>query len=354
MLINLGVLEKYYEEGWIVKQTHPTLPLTIWNYSRSAQFEKHWDEITLMCRGLITENITGKIVARPLKKFFNREELKDEDIPNESFEVTEKMDGSLMIVFDYNKVWMIASRGSFTSDQAIWGKKILDRSNTKYGLIPGWTYCMELIVPQNRIVINYGEVEKLVVLCAINTKTGIEGSIKEMTSEGWEIVKKYNGITDFSSIKKFIKDDQEGFVIRFKSGFRMKIKGDEYVRLHRILTQVTSYTIWEYLRLCGELPNELLERIPDEFDGWLKTQVKNLKTAFKTIEDDVFLLIEDLKEKHNGEIPIKKEYAEWVKLQTRRYQPILFKIYDGKVYNDIIWKYIKPTFEKPFRVTDDE
>lgn len=29
--MNLTTLNKYYKEGWLIKQTHPTLPLTIWN-----------------------------------------------------------------------------------------------------------------------------------------------------------------------------------------------------------------------------------------------------------------------------------------------------------------------------------
>jgi len=72
----LETLEKYYKEGWLIKQTHPELPLTIWNYSQTTQYEGKWDEVTLMCRGLVTYNETGEIVARPFKKFFNLEENK--------------------------------------------------------------------------------------------------------------------------------------------------------------------------------------------------------------------------------------------------------------------------------------
>lgn len=350
MRIDLMTLEGYYERGLLVKQVHPTLPLTIWNYSRTAQFQKEWDSITLMCRGLITETHTGKIVARPLQKFFNMEELSIDQIPNEPFEVTDKMDGSLMIVFYYNNEWMIASRGSFTSDQAIWGKKILDRSNTMYGLIPGWTYCMELIVPQNRIVVDYGDAEKLVVLCAIETETGKEGSIKEMTSEGWEIVKKYNGIKNIKDVKKMIRNDQEGFVVRFKNGFRMKIKGDEYIRLHHLLTQVTSYDIWRYLRSEGSIPEELLERIPDEFDSWIKKVSTELIRNFEKIENDARNLLNSRPQN----VVTKKELAEWVFTQDRKLQPIMFKMFDEHKYDDIIWKYVKPTFEKAFRTFDDE
>ena len=95
----LTTLEKYFQEGWLIKQTHPTLPLTIWNYSQTTQYEGRWDEITLMCRGLVTDD-NGNIVARPFKKFFSLEEGKH--TPTSEFEVYEKMDGSLGIMFKYN------------------------------------------------------------------------------------------------------------------------------------------------------------------------------------------------------------------------------------------------------------
>jgi len=112
----LETLNYYYERGYLIKQVHPTLPLTIWNYSQTTQFEKKWDEITLMCRGLVTDD-KGNIVARPFSKFFNIEE--DRHKATDEFDVYEKMDGSLGIMFNYESTWIFASRGSFTSDQSV-------------------------------------------------------------------------------------------------------------------------------------------------------------------------------------------------------------------------------------------
>jgi RNA ligase len=70
--MNLETLHRYYEDGLLYKQTHPTLPLTIWNYTEKVQYEGLWDEITSMCRGLVTDD--KGIVARPFRKFFNIEE----------------------------------------------------------------------------------------------------------------------------------------------------------------------------------------------------------------------------------------------------------------------------------------
>ena len=80
----IETLNKYYEDGWLIKQTHPTLPLTIWNYSQTTQYEGKWDGITMMCRGLVTDEM-GNIVARPFKKFFNMEEGKH--TPTSEFDV---------------------------------------------------------------------------------------------------------------------------------------------------------------------------------------------------------------------------------------------------------------------------
>jgi RNA ligase len=139
------ILEKYYNEGWLIKQIHPTKDLTIWNYSRATTWEGHWDSVTTMCRGLVT-NSKGQIVARCLPKFWNWEELVNANhpIPNESFEVTEKMDGSYLSSFYYDDEWVICSRGSFTSDQAVKGIELFGKINSNL-LNKNNTYIFEII-----------------------------------------------------------------------------------------------------------------------------------------------------------------------------------------------------------------
>lgn len=90
--ITLETLNDYISRGLVMKQTHPTLPISVYNYSRTCQYENAWDEVTLACRGLILDD-QGNLVAKGFEKFFNMEQLKPEEIPNESFDVFEKMDG---------------------------------------------------------------------------------------------------------------------------------------------------------------------------------------------------------------------------------------------------------------------
>jgi RNA ligase len=137
----IEVLNKYYDEGLLYKQTHPSLPLIIWNYTEKVQFENLWDNITLMTRGLVTD-FDGNIVARPFEKFFNMEENKY--IPTPEFEVYEKMDGSLGVAFYYNDKWIIATRGSFVSDQAIEAMELIKKYPVE-NLNKKNTYLFEII-----------------------------------------------------------------------------------------------------------------------------------------------------------------------------------------------------------------
>ena len=62
MTLDLNILNNYLSEGLVVKNDHPTLPISIWNYSRTCQYENKWDEITKQCRGLILDN-EGNVVG---------------------------------------------------------------------------------------------------------------------------------------------------------------------------------------------------------------------------------------------------------------------------------------------------
>jgi RNA ligase len=313
-----------------------------------------WDDITLNCRGLVLDN-EGNVVAKPFPKFFNYEEHKPEDIPNEKFEVYEKMDGSLGIIFHYEGEWLIATRGSFTSEQAIKGKEMLDKLN-KSALIAGYTYLAEIIYPENRIVVDYGDVEKLVVLGAYNNETGKEVVVDEMINEGWEVVMKYKTWGEgYDLLKEEISKDKEGYVIRFSGGMRMKIKGTEYVRLHRILTNFSNKDIWELLK-NGEPLEPFLERVPDEFDKWVKAVVMNLRYSFYSIYERAGKYHDGFRYgKYNDKEvePTKKEFAEYVKQFPKELSAVMFKMWYKKPYDHLIWSMIKPKYQKPFKNEDN-
>ena len=339
----LEKLNKYYEDGLLYKQVHPSLPLTIWNYTEKVQYENLWDEVTLMCRGLVTDD-TGDIVATPFQKFFNIEEGKFE--PTENFEVFEKMDGSLGIVFWYRGQWVVATRGSFTSDQAIKAREILRKYNTDI-MFRHLTFCFEIIYPENRIVLDYDTDEKLVLLGTFD-KNGKEIDVEMWREYGFDVVKKYDGIKDFKELKSMVKDNQEGFVVKFSNGDRVKVKGVEYLRLHKIMTNVTTTGVWEYLK-NGEDVLKLLKDVPDEFYKKIQNYVKDLRYGYFQISEDAGKKFDGMMYgKYNDKEPIedRKEFAEWVSSQPKYMSGILFRMFDKKDYSEIIWNLIRPEFKK--------
>jgi RNA ligase len=365
MKYDLNILNDYISRRLLVKQDHPTLPLSIYMYSRGCQYDGLWDDVTIMCRGLVLDN-DGNVIAKPFSKFWNLEENKH--IPTQDFNVQEKLDGSLVIVFFYNGELVISTKGSFISDQARWAKKIMDEKYrptlltdkdvyeaTDYNYSGDeLTYMFELIKKNKKIVVDYGDTEELFLLSCIHTKTGKEltyPQVKKISEIlGCPIVKQYDGISDYNTLKDIIKDNQEGFVVKFSNGSMCKIKGDEYIRLHRILTNISTTMIWELLSTDGDI-NLILERVPDEFDKWVKARVRELKYAFFQIDERAGKLHDYFRYGKYGDVypePTKKEFAEYVMKQEKILRPIMFAMWDGRPYDHMIWKLIKPKWSKPF------
>lgn len=347
MKITKDILDKYVAEGWLISQTHPTMPLTIYNYSQATQYEAHWDAVTLQCRGLVADDM-GTIVARPFKKFFNIEENKH--TPTSEFEIYEKMDGSLGIMFYYKGEWVFASRGSFTSEQALKFKEIFTRKYKTSHLTVTNTYMFEIIYPENRIVVNYAEMEDVVMLGEIHTTSGEDLGMDSWQNSIFNVVKKHH-FKDYTEIQKLNWENHEGFIVKFSNGERCKIKFADYVKLHRVLTNCSSYDVWENLMTFGKLPEEMLKEVPDEFYNWVNRLEALLRNEYDLVLNlhmaQFSSILRDGLE--------RKEFALKVQELEGYNQGIMFAMYNGKEdkVKQLIWKMIKPEYEKPFSNADN-
>ena len=173
-------LEKLSEEvknGYVTIHENPDKKIFNYTYSRLTEQENHWNEITLRTRGLILDS-NGRIIFNCPRKFFNfqqnnfandtYERLKDD------FKIYEKLDGSaIWVVNDSEYGFIVSSKSSFTSEHATWAKEIIEQKFKEKDLIfkEGICYCFELIHPENRIVVDYGE-EKTLKLWGLKTQSG--------------------------------------------------------------------------------------------------------------------------------------------------------------------------------------
>lgn len=352
--IDVERIRAYEAEGWLRIQPHPSADLFIVNYTPRCQFGKHWDDLTLMCRGLIFTS-TGEIAERPFGKFFNMGEgwRPNETLPlppAEPFEVTEKLDGSLGILYWIGDEPRIASRGSFTSEQAARGTAMLAGIPTAY-CRRDRTYLFEIIYPENRIVVDYGPQRELILLAEIDKATGRDLPLELSTPS----VRRFEGIAGIEQLMAEYQgeDNFEGFVLRYESGLRLKVKLPEYVRLHKLLTGVNSRHIWEMLA-AGQSISPLLERVPDEFYEWVSATANALRGRHDVLmyqTDNAYReIIAKVGVGDPNDREWKKAFASAAVLEHGRIQHLLFaRVIDGDVAA-MAWREVRPAeAERPYK-----
>lgn len=47
-VFNIGIFNRMIREGYIRVQHHPTEPLSIFNYTEKATFDREWNDVTRM------------------------------------------------------------------------------------------------------------------------------------------------------------------------------------------------------------------------------------------------------------------------------------------------------------------
>lgn len=345
----IELIESNIQDKYISKSKCEKTGLFILNYTHRCQFQHNWNPATVMCRGLVVDEFYNRY-TNPIPKFFNLEQHEDSEIPRENFKVNEKLDGSLILSFHKDGETFLCTRGSFTSDQAKLATEIWKSKYSGVKLDQNCTYMWELIHPENRIVVDYGDKKDLVLLAVRDIETGYEVDIENFNTE-FEIAKSYE-CSDFRTIKQLNTKNEEGFVIKFDSGFRVKVKFEEYVRLHRIVTNVSSVNIHESL-MRGDSLDELIENVPDElFDFVVKTR-DELLSKFNIVKTESSKIAELHKTEISNNKTTRKLAAGLIKLSYPETCHVIFKMLDNKNADEQIWKLIKPEFQRPFRVDAD-
>jgi RNA ligase len=240
--------------------------LILYTYSDRCVYDSAWTPITMSARGLILDTEARRIAATPFPKFFNVGE-RGETIPDLRFETMEKLDGSLIIIFHHNGQWRTATRGAFDSSQAEWARAQLEQFDLG-PLKPGVTYLAEAMYPENRIVIRYDDAA--MVMLAAYDEAGVElpyHAVEAVGSAlGWRTLRRYEfeSVSDLMAHAETLPRSEEGFVIRFENGHRLKVKGSEYRRMHALISRVTPLALWEVL-FAGDDLEAMRRDLPEEF-----------------------------------------------------------------------------------------
>lgn len=237
-------------------------------YSNSCVYDRVWTPITTVARGIVVDPIARRIVALPLPKFFNVGERLDDTIPDLPFEVFDKLDGSLIVLFCHDGIWRTATKGSFNSPQAEWASHWI-QGHQLWELDPTVTYLCEAIYPENRIVIAYDRRE--MVLLAAYRADGAELSHEDLmdvgANIGWSVVprRSFASVSDLLAHTSTLPATEEGFVIRFQNGLRLKVKGEAYRRIHSMISRLSPISVWESMAISDQEADNMRRGLPEEF-----------------------------------------------------------------------------------------
>jgi len=355
------------EGGYIRAGYHPEDDnLVILNYTELATFEKRWNKYTMSARGLILDLTEAKnngivyILAKPFDKFpnygTNEIEGYEDDISfNKIDYVMEKMDGSLGISYFFNDEIRFATRGSFISEQAIkateiWKKNYAEHEDMRVYCSAPITYLVEIIYPENRVVVDYGDTEDLVLL-GINyifcqdisqiTDARQDSLTWEAKRVGMKLAKFYRyDLHTMLELKKNLSANEEGFIVRFSNGKRLKIKGDEYLQVHRVMygmSDKAKVKAWSE----GNI-NEYIMRLPEEFRGEIEDLFEELDEIASMMRFVLTLLLRQAQEVTTT----KKEFALHVNSVIRKdLRGFMFKGYEGVITMRMIKEYILKNYK---------
>jgi RNA ligase len=354
-VVDMGLFSQMLSLRYVKQTPHPVLPLLVLNYTARAQFDRVWNDVTTQCRGLIV-NTDGQVVARPFRKFFNAEEADISEFIGEPFTAYDKMDGSLGILYPSTKGYAIATRGSFVSKQALEGTRIWEERYADTTVNPSWTYMFEIIYPANRVVVDYGDVQDLILLGAVDTSTGSSVPLAQARA-GWKgpVVSEHTYADLDEALLNRGENGSEGLVLHFpKTDTRVKVKRSEYVRLHRLYTDVSERRVWEELSSKGSV-EDWLNEVPDEIFEFVRNCVEKLNAEHAVLKNE----LQSTYEKIMNVLPDgfeRRELAREVLLEAES-NPLakgVFSLYDNKDTDMFLWELLRPLEHAPFfQVSND-
>ena len=296
-----------------------------------------WDGILRSSRGIVFHRYSGDLVINPYSKFFNideREECSVEKVAERAknatvVEYTEKLDGSMINGRWYNGKLVLASSNnvdrnvSIQLDEAykIISPNIIEAMQKYHNL----TFIFELISPIDPHVVRYDSVRELVLIGIKSTNSEYTFPYKRVR----EIAKEFR--IPHAAIYKYTLDDilkmrddkkafeAEGFVANF-DGYRVKIKYDDYMKLHNAITNLT--------------PNKIIKAIADE-------ELKDILLACRGREDFV-CEVADKVSRYVDQLDreVKEEYDWTLKELGKDCERKAFMIYIGKMIPAPLRKYL--------------
>lgn len=332
--------------------------LVLFKYNQiSSDFN---EEICRECRGIILEKGTWRVVRYAFRKFFNVDEVFADTIDWNTAVATEKIDGSIMTLFNYNREWHLATNGSINAYKAELAGvspyknfgELFDVAAKNAGLDykllnPNQNYTFELVSPFNKVVIDYPK--PMIYLLSVRDMTTLEefrgyydlGSVPHPTEYN------LNSEEEYRQCVADMPEGHEGIVVRDINGNRVKIKTVLYFQLHRAKNNgvFTLEKVIDLIRANNH--HEFLSYFPEYTDYFneVKQKIDNTETIVAKIKQDVAHWFNE----HTIDAPRKWFAQDFGKF---KYAALYYKEYDGTL-ETFISALNTPKFIKLFHLEEE-
>lgn len=376
--MNCLTLEKcleYEKLGWLNSHESEDGKLIGFKYSLQTVYDHAWDEITLCCRGIVFDKATGDIVAWPFNKFFNTEEIWTEDgqlaevgkilqklghgfEPNMTrfFRAMDKIDGSLGILFYYDGKWIIKTGGSFVSDQAKWAQKWfdteIDDNRKELHLDENWTYCFEIVTKEDPHVCHY-DYEGLVLLGALD-ENHVESEMTDIIKIAEGLGVRYSEMKEFKTYQEMVKYargldvDHEGFVVTFDSGFKVKVKGLEYLSKFHMISGITKKDIRLHFDIMAlKVDPEYKAAIPEELPQ-MKLYAENLDEGCRSLLAQISTVANQI-----SGLTGRERYEQAISIGGKFVGNMAIQVACGKIFNEKIFRHVVDQLKTKFAEEED-
>ena len=285
--------------------------LLVLKYSNNVWYTG-WHRLAYGCRGKVIDIDTKEVISYPFNKFFNINEIEETSIKNikklirdaDYVNITDKIDGTCIIVTKYRGEVIINTNGSFDSIQISMAK---DLFNVKYqyfykNIPEGYTFIFELVHPDNRIIIDYKDKKMLYLLDVRDLKDYRLLTYRELKKIAdkykLDLVNKYNNLKleDILEIAENSEDvDREGWVVNIVKGketYLLKVKLSEYFKLAKIRDVINIKSI--YKLMLEEKLDDFISVLGEEEKVLVYGVVKDIQDIFYYFKKDLVLELENI------------------------------------------------------------
>lgn len=318
--------KKEYNDVFECLQVNQDEDILLIRYGLADMQDGMWkdkDSIYRECRSLVIDLKNEEIVLAPFRKFFNLNEVEENSLESvykeiascNSFEVTDKLDGSMQSARYYNGDIFMAGSMAINKDNSWRLQEGYSMLNENYiNMIKenqNLTFIFEYISQKDAHVVLYNKsLDGLYLIGIRNVLNGYQYSYKEIRlfSKYYNVpmadIEDKNITQLLKEMKEFKSYQKEGWVINI-DGHMIKLKCDDYVHLHRLLDKFSSVNVI-IENVAEDKIDDMLSKIPDNYKDRVLTVAKNIikyKTETLKLVNDIYC-----KAPKNN----KKDFMLWV------------------------------------------